>query len=162
MAHKTQKELEFYTQGLAAQHMIFSKMKNKYANLTRYNIEESTEGSLKDMVDKIDITVYDRANSNVVCKTYDVKSTKSPDRISYTYINSLGQRSKIFKGIYDTDLIFTFGNNNTGYIVNAEEFNRMLCEKIQNGKGTSGKYKPKSRYVMFEKNEIEAMAYDVI
>lgn len=151
----------YMNEGLKAQNAIAERMAWKYNKLPNFTVMQSPEGSLTDMVDKIDITVYSKPENSIV-ETYDVKSTQYSDKITYTYINSLGERSKIYNKDFSTDLIFTFDTYNTGYFVKAENFYNSLNEKINSGKTFNGKAKPNSKYVWFTKDEIVNMAYDII
>ena len=154
---------DYMTEGFNAQHTIYNRLANKYKQLSRYDIIESPDGSITDMVDKIDITIIDKLNKNSYPKSYDVKSTEYNDKITYTHINSLGQKSKIMKGDFTTDLIFTFGpKHNIGYFVKAEDFYKVLMNKIIADEEQKSKMHAKSKYVWFTKKEIEALAYDII
>lgn len=152
----SQQNTDYLSEGLKAQHTIFERFKWKTDILPRYDIVESPEGSIQDMVDKVDITLTDK----LTAKTYmfDVKSSQYTDKITYTHINSLGQPSKIYSGDFSIDLIFTFGTYNIGYFVKASEFKNLLDKKTKE-KEYAGKSKPKSKYVWFSLEEIKTLAY---
>lgn len=151
---------DYLNEGLAAQHTIFERLKWYYEKLPRYSIEESPEGSLKDLVDKIDITVMDLKTNKEI--NFDVKSTKYDEKITYTYINPLGQNSKLADGDLSIDFIFTFGTYNIGYIVKAKDLYDILQERIKDGATFKGKNKPKSRYIWLTLNDIKNIAVGTI
>lgn len=156
----SQQNQDFLSEGLKAQHTIYERLTWKINGMPRYDIFESPEGSPKDLVDKIDITLIDKLTNKEY--NYDVKSSQYCEKITYTHINSLGQKSKIYSGDFSIDLIFTFGTYNIGYFVRAEEFYNLLQEKIKNGKEYNSKTKINSKYVWITLEEIKALAYNTI
>lgn len=92
--------------GLFAQHNVAEYLRLWYGN--KYYVFESEEGSSSDMEDKIDITLISKKTDRRYY--YDVKSTLSSDRITYTYINKLKQPSKIYSGNFTIHPIFVFNS----------------------------------------------------
>ena len=92
MVSKTQLRSE----GFTAQHVIFGRFEQYFKKLPKYIVTESEENSKTDMEDKIDIIIHDSVKN--VDAYIDVKSSKSSDSITYTHINGLGEKSKIYSG----------------------------------------------------------------
>lgn len=157
---KSTQNKDYFSEGLKAQHTIYERMYRKCKNSPRYKIQESPEGSSKDMEDKIDITLTDTITNKEY--NYDVKSSQYEDKITYTYLNSINQYSKIYNGDYSIDLIFTFKTYNDGYFVHADEFAKLLKEKIENGASIDSHVKPGSKYVWITRAEIEKINYNII
>ena len=156
----TKSEQNYLKEGLAAQHTIFERLKWYYDKLPRYTIEESPEGSRKDLIEKIDITVTDTLDNTEI--KYDIKSTKYEDKITYTYINPLGINRKLANCDFSIDFIFTFGTYNIGYIVKAEDLYDVLQDRIRAEETYKGKTNPKSRYIWLTVDDIKNMAVGTI
>lgn len=169
------KDSQHYIDGMAAQHKAIKELEQKYGGFGTTFIE-SPEGSARDMVDKVDLTVI---NVLLGTREFDIKSTESKNEITYTYKNKLGQFSKIYKQEFNVDLIFVFPDESDKYLVSAKNFYIALLMKIAKGedhagmefeKNSKGKWVPKidpitkqpvyneSRYVKFTKDEIKAIS----
>ena len=112
---RTERKQKDLTNGFIAQHVIYGRLKNHYNNIPRYLIEEAPAHSKTDMEDKIDISIIDTKSNQTL--NIDVKSSLHKDKISYTHITSLGQKSKIYAGDFSIDLIFTLDDYSVGYVV---------------------------------------------
>lgn len=156
MVSKTQLRSE----GFTAQHVIFGRFEQYFKKLPKYIVTESEENSKTDMEDKIDIIIHDSIKN--VDAYIDVKSSKSSDSITYTHINGLGEKSKIYSGDFSIDLVFTLDTYVVGYIVKAKEFHKALLDKIADGKEEVSHYYEKSRFVRFTLDEIKNLAYATI
>lgn len=147
--------------GFIAQHVIYGRLKNHYNNIPRYLVEEAPAHSKTDMEDKIDISIIDTKSNQTL--NIDVKSSLHKDKISYTHINGLGQKSKIFSGDFSIDLIFTLDDYSIGYVVKAEDFYKLLMDKLKNGQEQISLRDPaKSRFVWVYLDEIKDLAVNVI
>jgi hypothetical protein len=113
------------------------------------------------MEDKIDISIIDTKSNQTL--NIDVKSSLHKDKISYTHINSLGQKSKIYAGDFSIDLIFTLDDYSVGYVVKAKDFYDLLMKKLENGEEQISIRNPeKSRFIWVTLSEIKDLAINVI
>jgi hypothetical protein len=146
--------------GFTAQHVIFGRFEQYFKKLPKYVVTESAENSKTDMEDKIDIIIRDNLKNVEVY--LDVKSSKNADSITYTHVNGLGEKSKIYSGDFSIDLVFTLDTYVVGYIVKAKDFYKALMDKIADGKEEVSHYYEKSRFVRFSLDEIKNLAYATI
>ena len=152
---KTKNELR--AEGMNAQHTTVERFKKRF-DPEIYDIIESEEGSDRDCLDKVDITVINKITGEK--REYDVKSSVHEDEASYTYQNGNGEKSLIFKKQFHVDLIFTLAGNKVAYMVSAAEFYKLLVDKIRNNMSQPGKYNVRSRLIWVYLSELENMAYD--
>lgn len=158
---RTERKQKDLTNGFIAQHVIYGRLKNHYNNIPRYLIEEAPAHSKTDMEDKIDILIIDTKSNQTL--NIDVKSSLHKDKISYTHINSLGQKSKIYAGDFSIDLIFTLDDYSVGYVVKAKDFYDLLMKKLENGEEQISIRNPeKSRFIWVTLSEIKDLAINVI
>jgi hypothetical protein len=158
---RTERKQKDLTNGFIAQHVIYGRLKNHYNNIPRYLIEEAPAHSKTDMEDKIDISIIDTKSNQTL--NIDVKSSLHKDKISYTHINSLGQKSKIYAGDFSIDLIFTLDDYSVGYVVKAKDFYDLLMKKLENGEEQISIRNPeKSRFIWVTLSEIKDLAINVI
>lgn len=148
----------YLNQGLKIQNNVFNILKEIFSNNSDIKCEQTLTGSVEDMNDKVDIIITNFKKN--IKKEYDVKSAiKYDNKLTYTFINSLGEKSKIYSGDTSIDLIFTFGDCKNIYFVNALIFKIHLDKKIEQNESKLSKVDGKSFYVWFGIDEIKNMSY---
>lgn len=114
---------ENFTHGMSEQKRICGLM-NSYYLRHGHKLCAQESDTITDMSEKVDIIVTNVKGE--VVEKFDIKSTKSNDRITYTFMDKNNKTSLVYNGVYNVKVAFVFDGSSVLYIADPERLNKLI------------------------------------